>query len=180
MGTRSWSSCRVRRPRGVERPRSNISCARSVRAGGPIMTRTPTTVAALFKQRVRWNTSRIQDVQRWRPALRLSLARGDPDRGLDRAPPLRAHDDRRLVHPGAVRLRAWARLGGVGRVGRAQFRRASLDDDLRARPRSEHAARLVAPPRAAFGGAVSLRLQYPPNNRRHRSSWGIITSRRIT
>jgi hypothetical protein len=34
-----------------------------------ISTKTPTTIKALFKQRVRWNSSRIQDIGRWRPAL---------------------------------------------------------------------------------------------------------------
>jgi hypothetical protein len=34
-----------------------------------IATKTPTTVASLFRQRIRWNSSRVQDVQRWRPAL---------------------------------------------------------------------------------------------------------------
>lgn len=43
-----------------------------------IMTRTPTTITALFKQRVRWNTSRIQDVQRWRPALMFHWSVGLP------------------------------------------------------------------------------------------------------
>jgi len=43
-----------------------------------IMTRTPTTVKALFKQRIRWNTSRIQDVQRWRPAMMFHWTVGLP------------------------------------------------------------------------------------------------------
>ncbi len=34
-----------------------------------IVTKTPTTITALFKQRVRWNSSRIQDFQRWFPAF---------------------------------------------------------------------------------------------------------------
>ena len=34
-----------------------------------IVTKTPTTMGALFRQRVRWNSSRIQDGQRWAPAL---------------------------------------------------------------------------------------------------------------
>jgi cellulose synthase/poly-beta-1,6-N-acetylglucosamine synthase-like glycosyltransferase len=38
-----------------------------------IVTKTPTTVRALFKQRVRWNSSRIQDLTRWRPALAYQL-----------------------------------------------------------------------------------------------------------
>lgn len=43
-----------------------------------IETKTPTTVKALFKQRVRWNSSRIQDVQRWRPALMYHWSAGLP------------------------------------------------------------------------------------------------------
>ena len=43
-----------------------------------ITTKTPTTVKALFKQRVRWNSSRIQDSQRWRPALAYHWAVGLP------------------------------------------------------------------------------------------------------
>lgn len=43
-----------------------------------IMTRSPTTVTALFKQRIRWNTSRIQDVQRWTPALAFHWSVGIP------------------------------------------------------------------------------------------------------
>jgi|GEM_PF-1097245 len=34
-----------------------------------VATKTPTTVKALFKQRVRWNTSRVELAQRWTPAL---------------------------------------------------------------------------------------------------------------
>jgi hypothetical protein len=34
-----------------------------------VYTKTPTTVRALFRQRLRWNSSRVQDLQRWFPAL---------------------------------------------------------------------------------------------------------------
>ncbi|MBS2012055.1 MAG: hypothetical protein JST00_04160 [Deltaproteobacteria bacterium] len=34
-----------------------------------VETKTPTTIKALFKQRVRWNTSRVELAQRWSPAL---------------------------------------------------------------------------------------------------------------
>lgn len=34
-----------------------------------VETKTPTTIKALFKQRVRWNTSRVELSQRWSPAL---------------------------------------------------------------------------------------------------------------
>ncbi|HSO40759.1 MAG TPA: glycosyltransferase family 2 protein [Labilithrix sp.] len=43
-----------------------------------ISTKTPTTVKALFKQRIRWNSSRIQDSQRWRPALAYHWSVGLP------------------------------------------------------------------------------------------------------
>ena len=34
-----------------------------------VHTRTPTTVAGLFQQRLRWNSSRVQDIVRWSPSL---------------------------------------------------------------------------------------------------------------
>jgi hypothetical protein len=34
-----------------------------------VFTRTPTTCKALFNQRLRWNSSRVQDLNRWMPAL---------------------------------------------------------------------------------------------------------------
>jgi cellulose synthase/poly-beta-1,6-N-acetylglucosamine synthase-like glycosyltransferase len=34
-----------------------------------VFTKTPTNVRALFRQRLRWNSSRVQDLQRWFPAL---------------------------------------------------------------------------------------------------------------
>jgi cellulose synthase/poly-beta-1,6-N-acetylglucosamine synthase-like glycosyltransferase len=43
-----------------------------------IETKTPTTIRALWKQRVRWNSSRIQDVQRWRSALLYHWSAGVP------------------------------------------------------------------------------------------------------
>ena len=43
-----------------------------------VYTKPPTTVAGLFRQRLRWNSSRMQDIKRWSPSLRLSMA----DRGV--------------------------------------------------------------------------------------------------
>jgi hypothetical protein len=34
-----------------------------------VYTKTPTTVAGLFRQRLRWNSSRMQDIKRWSPSL---------------------------------------------------------------------------------------------------------------
>jgi hypothetical protein len=34
-----------------------------------VFTKTPTTVKGLFDQRLRWNSSRIQDLKRWSPSL---------------------------------------------------------------------------------------------------------------
>jgi hypothetical protein len=34
-----------------------------------VFTKTPTTVVGLFRQRLRWNSSRMQDIKRWSPAL---------------------------------------------------------------------------------------------------------------
>jgi hypothetical protein len=34
-----------------------------------VYTKTPTNIGALFRQRLRWNSSRVQDLQRWFPAL---------------------------------------------------------------------------------------------------------------
>lgn len=43
-----------------------------------VYTKTPTTVKALFKQRVRWNTSRISVIHRWMPGLAFHWTAGFP------------------------------------------------------------------------------------------------------
>jgi cellulose synthase/poly-beta-1,6-N-acetylglucosamine synthase-like glycosyltransferase len=43
-----------------------------------VYTKTPTTVRALFKQRIRWNTSRISVIHRWMPGLAFHWTAGFP------------------------------------------------------------------------------------------------------
>jgi hypothetical protein len=43
-----------------------------------VYTKTPTTVRGLFQQRLRWNSSRMQDLKRWGPALMYSWQIGGP------------------------------------------------------------------------------------------------------
>ncbi|MBX3203724.1 MAG: hypothetical protein KF764_01585 [Labilithrix sp.] len=43
-----------------------------------VETKTPTTIKSLFKQRVRWNSSRVRQSQRWRPAMHFHWTLGSP------------------------------------------------------------------------------------------------------
>ncbi|MBX3200829.1 MAG: glycosyltransferase [Labilithrix sp.] len=50
----------------------------SYESSARICTKTPTTIKALFKQRIRWNSSRIHNTLRWSPVFGFNWAAGMP------------------------------------------------------------------------------------------------------